>query len=75
MPLVVTSAAGANGGWLRRCLLAIDDDGRPRGLFTRDARIADPRGLGVSRNDGLLFVNSGIRSRAGDRPRRCGDAR
>lgn len=58
MPLVVTSAAGANGDGYG-ALLAFDDDGRPRGPFTRDARIADPRGLGVSRNDGLLFVNSG----------------
>jgi len=58
MPLVVTSAAGANGDGYG-ALLAFDDDGRLRGPFTRDARIADPRGLGVSRNDGLLFVNSG----------------
>lgn len=58
MPLVVTSAAGANGDGYG-ALLAFDDDGRPLGPFTRDARIADPRGLGVSRNDGLLFVNSG----------------
>jgi DNA-binding beta-propeller fold protein YncE len=57
MPLVVTSAAGANGDGYG-ALLAFDDDGRPLGAFTHDSRIADPRGLAVNRKDGLLFINS-----------------
>jgi hypothetical protein len=57
MPLVVTSAAGANGDGYG-ALLAFDDAGEPLGPFTRDTRIADPRGLAVNRKDGLLFINS-----------------
>jgi DNA-binding beta-propeller fold protein YncE len=57
MPLVVTSATGTNGDGYG-ALLAFDDDGKPLGPFTRDSRIADPRGLAVNRKDGLLFINS-----------------
>src|SRR5580700_4568152 len=57
MPLVVTSAAGANGNGYG-ALLAFDDNGKPLGPFTQDFRIADPRGLAVNREDGLLFINS-----------------
>ncbi len=58
MPLVVTSAAGVNGNGYG-ALLAFDLDGRPRGAFCEDARIADPRGLALHPDEGLLFLNSG----------------
>jgi hypothetical protein len=58
MPLLVTSAAGANGDGYG-ALLAFDEDGRPLGAFSDDARIADPRGLAIDENDGLIFLNSG----------------
>ena len=58
MPLLVTSAAGANGNGYG-ALLAFDLDGRPPCTFSGDVRIADPRGLGVDREEGLLFLNSG----------------
>jgi DNA-binding beta-propeller fold protein YncE len=55
MALLVTSAAGAGYGKI----LAFADDGKPIGVFGNDARIVDPRGLGIDRVDGLLLVNSG----------------
>jgi hypothetical protein len=58
MPLLVTSAAGANGNGYSG-LLAFDRKGRPLGTFSDDPRILDPRGLGVHRAEGLLFLNSG----------------
>ena len=58
MPLLVTSAADANGNGYG-ALLAFDRDGTPLGPFSSDTRIADPRGLGVQRDEGLLFLNSG----------------
>jgi DNA-binding beta-propeller fold protein YncE len=58
MPLLVTSAAGANGNGYG-ALLAFDSDGRPLGTFCSDSRIADPRGLAVDREAGLLLLNSG----------------
>lgn len=58
MPLLVTSAAGANGDGLG-ALLAFDAEGGFLGVFSKDSRIADPRGLAVNRNEGLLFLNSG----------------
>ncbi len=58
MPLLVTSAAGANGDGYG-ALLAFDRDGRPLGAFSSDARIADPRGLAVDQEDQLLYLNSG----------------
>ena len=58
MTLLVTSAAGANGAGYGK-ILAFADDGKPLGVFGTDPRIVDPRGLGSSRADGLLFVNSG----------------
>jgi hypothetical protein len=48
MPLLVTSAAGANGDGYG-ALLAFDLDGRPLGTFSDDSCIADPRGLAVDR--------------------------
>lgn len=58
MPLLVTSAAGANGDGYG-ALLAFDRDGTLLGRFGNDPRVADPRGLGVQRDERLLFVNSG----------------
>ena len=58
MPLLVTSAAGANGDGYG-ALLAFDRNGRPLGAFSNDARIADPRGLAVDQKKELLFLNSG----------------
>src|SRR5882762_6398066 len=58
MTFLVTSAAGANGAGYGK-ILAFADDGRPIGVFGSDPRIVDPRGPGISRDDGLLFVNSG----------------
>jgi hypothetical protein len=58
MPLLVTSAAGANGNGYGT-LLAFELDGRPLGAFSDDSRIADPRGLAADRDEGLLFLNSG----------------
>jgi hypothetical protein len=58
MPLLVTSAHGSNGNGYG-ALLAFDADGKPLGTFSDDRRIADPRGLAVSRDEGLLFLNSG----------------
>src|SRR6267378_3314754 len=58
MTLLVTSAAGANGAGYGK-IIAFADDGKPIGVFGSDPRIVDPRGLGISRDDGLLFVNSG----------------
>ncbi|TYL89890.1 hypothetical protein FXB40_33650 [Bradyrhizobium rifense] len=57
MVLLVTSASGANGSGFGK-LLAFGENGEARGSFSEDARIADPRGLGV--NGSLLFVNSGL---------------
>jgi DNA-binding beta-propeller fold protein YncE len=58
MTLLVTSAAGANGAGYGK-ILAFADDGKPIGVFGNDARIVDPRGLGIDQVDGLLLVNSG----------------
>ena len=58
MPLLVTSAAGANGNGYGT-LLAFDLNGRSLGAFSGDSRIADPRGMAVDRDEGLLFLNSG----------------
>jgi DNA-binding beta-propeller fold protein YncE len=58
MPLLVTSAAGANGDGYG-ALLAFDSDGKPLGAFSDDNRIVDPRGLAVDRSEALLFLNSG----------------
>jgi len=58
MPLLVTSASGANGNGFG-ALLAFDLDGRLRGTFTDDDRVLDPRGVAVDPNENLLFLNSG----------------
>jgi hypothetical protein len=56
MVLLVTSASGANGSGYGK-LLAFDADGELLGPFSEDARIVDPRGVGV--DGSLLFLNSG----------------
>src|ERR1700757_3239665 len=56
MVLLVTSASGENGSGYGK-LLAFDADGKMLGPFSEDARIVDPRGLGV--DGSLLFLNSG----------------
>ena len=58
MPLLVTSASGANGDGFG-ALLSFELDGTPRGTFIDDDRIVDPRGLAVDPNENLLFLNSG----------------
>src|SRR5579863_5332286 len=58
MPLLVTSASGANGNGFG-ALLAFELDGTLRGPFIEDDRIADPRGLAVDPMENLLFLNSG----------------
>jgi hypothetical protein len=59
MPLLVTSASGVNGDGYG-ALLAFDRNGAPLGVFCNDPRIADPRGLVVHRDEGLLYLNSGL---------------
>lgn len=58
VPLLVTSAAGANGDGYG-ALLAFDRHGEPCGRFSADSRIADPRGLAVATIEKLLYLNSG----------------
>jgi DNA-binding beta-propeller fold protein YncE len=59
MTLLVTSASGTNGNGYG-ALLAFDLDGEPLGAFSDDDRIMDPRGLAVDRDEGLLFLSSGV---------------
>ncbi|SMG49614.1 hypothetical protein [Paraburkholderia susongensis] len=58
MQILVTSASGANGNGYGS-LLSFDLDGTARGTFSADPRITDPRGLSVSADRKLLYVNSG----------------
>jgi DNA-binding beta-propeller fold protein YncE len=58
MLILVTSASGANGNGFG-ALLAFELDGRFRGTFIEDDRIADPRGVAVDPKENLLFLNSG----------------
>ncbi len=58
MPLLVTSASGANGDGFG-ALLTFELDGTLRGKFNDDDRIVDPRGLAVDPKENLLFLNSG----------------
>ena len=60
MPLLVTSASGANGDGYG-ALLAFDQDGKLLGPFSDDNRIVDPRGLAAEPGSGLLFLNSAER--------------
>jgi len=58
MPLLVTSASGANGDGFG-ALLSFESDGTLHGTFIDDDRIVDPRGLAVDPKENLLFLNSG----------------
>jgi hypothetical protein len=58
MQILVTSASGANGDGFGS-LLSFSIDGKPNGRFSADSRITDPRGLSVSSDRRLLYVNSG----------------
>ncbi len=58
MPLLVSSAFGANGDGFG-ALLAFEPNGELRGTFLNDDRIADPRGLAVDPKENLLYLNSG----------------
>ena len=58
MRLLVSSAADV-GGEGYGTLMAFDEAGRSLGAFSNDTRICDPRGLAVSQDGELLFVNSG----------------
>jgi DNA-binding beta-propeller fold protein YncE len=58
MPLLVTSASGANGAGFGK-LLAFDCNGTQLGAFCDDPRISDPRGLVAHPDGGLLYLNSG----------------
>src|ERR1700739_2760692 len=56
MVLLGTSASGANGPGYGK-LLAFAENGELLGPFSEDARIIDPRGVGVG--GAMLFLNSG----------------
>jgi DNA-binding beta-propeller fold protein YncE len=58
MPVLVTSASGANGNGYG-ALEAFGPSGGRLGTFSNDSRIVDPRGLAVDPEEGLLFLNSG----------------
>jgi DNA-binding beta-propeller fold protein YncE len=58
MSLLVTSASAANGDGFG-ALLAFDSEGGFLGVFSKDSRITDPRGLAVNRNERVLLLNSG----------------
>jgi DNA-binding beta-propeller fold protein YncE len=60
MPLLVTSASGINGDGYGT-LLAFDHAGKLLGAFSKDSRIADPRGLAIEPRQRLLFLNSADR--------------
>lgn len=60
MPLLVTSASGANGNGYG-ALLAFDRDGSALGPFSDDSRIVDPRGLALDPERNRLFLNSAER--------------
>ena len=69
MPLLVTSASGANRNGYG-ALLAFDHDGEPLGPFSDDDRIVDPRGLAPDPEPGLLFLDSADRVLALDQARK-----
>jgi hypothetical protein len=65
MPLLVTSASGANGNGFG-ALLAFESDGRLCGTFIDDDRIVDPRGLAMDPKEKLLFLKQRVRSGVSD---------
>lgn len=58
MPVLVSSASGANGNGYGT-VLSFELNGRALGAFSDDSRVEDPRGLSFDPTAGLLFVNSG----------------
>ena len=58
MHILVTSGSGANGNGYG-AILRFAPEGDFAGPFTRDPRIADPRGLSVDPSGELVYVNSG----------------
>ena len=58
MPLLVSSAKGANGAGYG-AILAFGFAGTALGTFSDDSRVADPRGLCVDPSGDLLYVNNG----------------
>jgi hypothetical protein len=54
VPLLVTSASGANGDGFG-ALLSFELDGTPHGTFIDDDRIVDPRGLAVDPSGNCYF--------------------
>jgi len=58
MRILVTSAGRANGNGYG-AILGFRSEGGFAGSFTRDPRIADPRGLSVDPSGALIYVNSG----------------
>jgi DNA-binding beta-propeller fold protein YncE len=58
MFLLITSATGTNGNGYGKPLV-FDVGGKSLGAFSDDSRVFDPRGLGIDRENGLLFLNSG----------------
>jgi DNA-binding beta-propeller fold protein YncE len=58
MPILVSSAKGANGAGYG-AVLAFDPVGNALGAFSDDGRVADPRGLCVDPSGDLVYVNNG----------------
>ena len=63
MPLLVTSASGANGDGFG-ALLSFELDGTLRGTFIDDDRIVDPRGLAIDPNENSAhFFSARLKTR------------
>jgi DNA-binding beta-propeller fold protein YncE len=58
MRILVTSVSGANGNGYG-AILGFATDGEYTGPFSRDPRIADPRGLSLDPSGALVYLNSG----------------
>jgi DNA-binding beta-propeller fold protein YncE len=58
MRILVTSASGANGDGYG-AVLGFGPEGEPAGLFSRDPRITDPRGMSLDPSGALVYLNSG----------------
>src|ERR1700722_7338123 len=56
--ILVTSASGANGNGYG-AVLGFGPEGEFTGPFSRDQRIADPRGLSLDPSGALVYLNSG----------------
>jgi hypothetical protein len=58
MRILVTSASGANGNGYG-AILGFGPDGEFTGPFSRDPRIADPRGMSLDPSGAFVYLNSG----------------